>query len=136
MILKQCIFLHHIHEGTFIKSHITEFTFIINKLDKIEVKIEDEDQELILLCFLPSSYKSFRKVIVYGSKQSIKVNEAKEYMFKDKINKLLTCELHCDDSSQVFFAMEKSNNRRSTGKSKYKDLVCNYCHKKGHIRVD
>ena len=29
--------------------HITEFTSIINKLDKIEVKIEDENQVLLLL---------------------------------------------------------------------------------------
>jgi len=42
------------HEGTLIKSHITEFTSIINDLDKIEVKIE-EDQALLLLSYLPSS---------------------------------------------------------------------------------
>ena len=40
------------HEGTPIKSYIAEFFFIINDLDKIEVKIEDEDHALLLLCFL------------------------------------------------------------------------------------
>jgi len=39
------------HEGTPIKSHIAEFFFIINDLDKIEVKIEDEDQALLSLYF-------------------------------------------------------------------------------------
>ena len=34
------------HEGTPIKSHIVKFFSIINDLDKIEVKIEDEDQTL------------------------------------------------------------------------------------------
>jgi len=39
------------HEDTTIKSHIADFTTIINALDKIEVKIEDEYQALLLLCF-------------------------------------------------------------------------------------
>jgi len=34
-------FLLRMHKGTPIKSHITEFSTIINDLDKIEVKIED-----------------------------------------------------------------------------------------------
>ena len=46
------------HEGTPIKSHIAEFFSIINDLDKIE----DENQTLLLLCFLPSSYKSFSEL--------------------------------------------------------------------------
>jgi len=60
------------HEGTPIKSHIAEFFSIINDLDKIEVKRED-DQALLLLCSLPSSYKSFRKALIYGGKSTIKV---------------------------------------------------------------
>ena len=70
-----------------IKSHIAKFSFIINDLDKIEVKIEDEDQTLLLLCSLPSSYKSFRKAIIYEGKSIIKVNKVKEHLLnKDKID--------------------------------------------------
>ena len=39
LVLKQHHFLLRMHEGTPIKSHITEFFSIINDLDKIEVKI-------------------------------------------------------------------------------------------------
>ena len=45
-------------------------------------------------------------------------------------------EFHHDDSGQIHFSKEKSNNRSSTGNSKNKNLVCNWRHKKGHIRVD
>jgi len=87
------------HEGTPIKSHIAEFFSIINDLDKIEVKIEDEDQALLLLCSLPSSYKSFREHIIYGGKSTIKVNEVKEHLLNnDKIDTQLTGESHHDDS--------------------------------------
>ena len=88
MILKQRLFLLRMHEGTPIKSHNAKFTSIISELDKIEVKIEDEDQTLLLLCLLPSSYKSFREAIIYGGKSTIKVNEVKEHLLnKDKIDK-------------------------------------------------
>ena len=77
----------HVRRYTF-KSHIAKFISIINELHKIEVKIEDEDQALLLLCSLPSSYKSFRKAIIYGCKSTIKVNKVKEYLLnKDKIFK-------------------------------------------------
>jgi len=75
------------HEGIPIKSHIAEFFSISNDLDKIEAKIEDEDQALLLLCSLPSSYKSFREAIIYGGKPTIKVNEVKEHLLnKDRID--------------------------------------------------
>jgi len=75
LILKQHLFLLCVHESTPIKSYIVEFFFIINDLDKIEVKIENEDQAPLLLCSLLSSYKSFRETIIYGGKSTIKVNE-------------------------------------------------------------
>jgi len=74
------------HKSTPIKSHIAEFFSIINDLDKLEVKIEDEDQALLLLCSLPFSYKSFREAIFYGGKSKIKISEVKEHLLnKDKL---------------------------------------------------
>jgi len=94
LILKQRLFLLRIHEITPIKSHIAEFLSIINDLDKTEVKIENEDQTLLLLCSLPTSYKSFLEAIIYGGKSTIKVNEVKEYLLnKDKIDIQLTVSL-------------------------------------------
>jgi len=55
---------------------------------------------------------------------------------KDKIDTQLMDEPHCDDSRQVHYSKEKSNNGSSTGNSKHKNLTCNYCQKKEHIRDD
>ena len=72
------------HEGTPIESHIVEFFSIFNDLDKMEVKIEDEDA-LLFMCSLPSSYKSFREAIIYGGNSTIKINEVKGRLLnKDK----------------------------------------------------
>jgi len=89
------------------------------------------------LCSLPSSYKSFREAIIYGAKSTIKVNEVKKHLLnKDKIDTHLMCESHQDDSGQVHYSREKSNNESFTGNSKQKNLTCNYCHKKKHIRTE
>ena len=95
-------------EGTPIKSHIAEFTSIINELDKIEVVVEDEDQALLLLCSLPSSYNSFREAIIYGGKATVKINEVKEHLLnKDKIDKQLMGESQQDGSSSALYARRR-----------------------------
>ena len=45
-------------------------------------------------------------------------------------------ESHHDDSRQVHYSRQKSNNGSFTGNSRHKNLTCNYYHKKGHIRTD
>ena len=96
---------------------LLNISLLFNNLDKIEFKIEDEDQALLLLCSLPSSYKRFREAI-YGGKSIIKVNEVKKYLLnKDKIDKQLTGESHRDDSRQTHFTKKKSNNESSTSNS-------------------
>ena len=105
--MKQYLFLLRMHEGTPIKSHIKKI-FIIYDLDMIEIKIEDENQALLLLYYLLSLYKSFRESIIYGDKSTIKVNKFKEHLLnKDKINNQLTSESHRDDSGKVHFLKEK-----------------------------
>jgi len=125
------------HEGTPIKSHIAEFLSIINDLDMMEVKIEDEDEAFLLFCSLPSSYKRFREAIIYGGKSTIKVNEVTKHLFnKDKIDTQLMGKPQHDDSGQVHYSMEKSNKGSSTDNSKHKNLTCNFCHKRGYIRAN
>ena len=45
-------------------------------------------------------------------------------------------ESHHDDFGQTHFTKKKSNNKSFTNNPRYKNLVCNWCHKKGHIRAD
>jgi len=124
------------HEGTPVKSHITKFSSIINDSDKIEVKIEDKDRALLLLCSLPSSYKRFRKAIIYGDKSIEKVNEVKEHLLnKDKLTTSWRVSLIVMIPASSF-SKEKSNNESSMGNPKHKNLVCNWCHKKRQIRAD
>ncbi|GJX50129.1 hypothetical protein Tco_0276974 [Tanacetum coccineum] len=54
--------------GTKQGDHIDEFNKLILDLANIDIEIEDEDQALMLLMSLPSSYKNFVETLLYGRK--------------------------------------------------------------------
>ncbi|KAE8695213.1 Oxygen-dependent coproporphyrinogen-III oxidase [Hibiscus syriacus] len=54
--------------------HVNVFNQIISDLAQLDVKIEDEDKAMILLCSLPPSYEYMLTTLTYG-KETIKVEE-------------------------------------------------------------
>ncbi|KAK5793401.1 hypothetical protein PVK06_034545 [Gossypium arboreum] len=61
LVLKQRLFTFRMNEGELIRDHISQFITLLNNLKNVEVKIDDEDQAMLLLYSLPSSYKSFKE---------------------------------------------------------------------------
>ena len=49
--------------------HLSVFKEIVVDLGSMEVKYEDEDLGLLLLCSLPSSYASFRDTILLSHEE-------------------------------------------------------------------
>ncbi|MBA0765335.1 hypothetical protein Gotri_014552 [Gossypium trilobum] len=43
------------NECEFLRDHISQFITLLNDLNNVEVKIDDENQTMLLLCSLPSS---------------------------------------------------------------------------------
>src|SRR5262249_29415528 len=64
--LKQQLYSHHLTNGASLEDHLTIFKEIFSNLETIEVKYDEEDLCLILLCSLPSSYSTFRDTILYS----------------------------------------------------------------------
>ncbi|GJR68564.1 hypothetical protein Tco_0014629 [Tanacetum coccineum] len=56
LYLKKRLFTFYMHSGKKLSKHIDEFNKLIGNLANIDVDIEDEDQALMLLTSLPSSY--------------------------------------------------------------------------------
>ena len=52
-----------------------EFNKIIDNLENVDVKMEDEDQPIILLSALPKSYDHFVDAMLYGREQSLTLEE-------------------------------------------------------------
>ncbi|MFQ6659563.1 hypothetical protein Gotur_028416 [Gossypium turneri] len=56
LVLKQRLFTFCMNEGELLRDHISQFITLLNDLKNFEVHINDEDQTMLLLCYLPSSY--------------------------------------------------------------------------------
>ncbi|KAL5799002.1 hypothetical protein ACOSQ2_003822 [Xanthoceras sorbifolium] len=133
-------------EGTSLGSHIDEFEYLIMDLQNLDVNIEDEDQALLLLCSLPSSYRHFRETMLYG-KDTISLKDVKtDLETKEKIDHDITGQ-SSNSQAQGLYARGRPEQRgrsqdrgKSRGKSKHisksrgRDVVCWYCKEPGHVR--
>ncbi|GJR46051.1 hypothetical protein Tco_1314154 [Tanacetum coccineum] len=63
---KKKLYTYYMSPGTKLGDHIDEFNKLILDLANIDIEIEDEDQALMLLTPLPSSYENFVETLLYG----------------------------------------------------------------------
>nr|GFA74457.1 retrovirus-related Pol polyprotein from transposon TNT 1-94 [Tanacetum cinerariifolium] len=66
LYLKKKLCTYYMSPGTKLDDHIDEFNKLILDLKNIDIEIEDEDQSLMLLTSLPSSYENFVQTLLYG----------------------------------------------------------------------
>ena len=64
--LKQSLYSHRLSKGISVINHIYTFKEIVVDLETMEVKYDEEDLRLILLCSFPPSYSTFRDNILYS----------------------------------------------------------------------
>ena len=60
LLLKSRLYDLRLQEGKAMKPYLDEFYSIIMDLQNIDVKIDDEDFAILLLCSICPSYKHFR----------------------------------------------------------------------------
>lgn len=145
MHLKQKLFLHKLQEGDKMLDHLSEFKEIVADLASMEVKYDEEDLGLILLCSLPSSYSNFRDTILY-SRDTLTLNEVYEALHaKEKMKQMVSGEGSSSQAEGLSVrgrSKEKdsgngsrgknSNGHRGRSKSRGKYKSCKYCKKSGH----
>ncbi|KAH9651744.1 hypothetical protein KPL70_026869 [Citrus sinensis] len=116
---KKKLYTLQMEYGSSITDHIDAFNKIILDLEDINVKIDDEDKAMILLCSLPSSYGHLVDTLMCG-RQTLTMVDVKENL-----------------SLTVRGMTEKRE--ENTGKkkrSKSKSRKCFQCHKEGHFKRD
>ena len=113
-------------ECTSIKDHLDEFNKTIMDLRNIDVRIDNEDQTIILMCSLLNSYEQFIDTMIYG-KATLNSRELKKRVSRSRK----------DDLGEGLVARrrtgKKNNGRR--GRSRLKSKVnkkCFKCKKERH----
>ncbi|KAG8481615.1 hypothetical protein CXB51_026469 [Gossypium anomalum] len=126
--MKRRLYAHRLKEGASIHEHLTVFKEILLNLEAMEVHYDKEDLRLILLCSLPSSYSTFRDMILY-SRESLTVDEVYESLTSRQ-----------DQNADNGRGRTQEQNPRSKSKGRSKSLnrgkTCNFCKKKGHIKSE
>ncbi|KAE8658886.1 Detected protein of unknown function [Hibiscus syriacus] len=121
LFLKQRLYSFKMHEEKSISEQIDEFNKIIDDLENIDVKMEDEDKALLLLNSIPNSYDHFKDAMLYGRENSgdgLTVRGRSDR--RDSRNNQ-----NRSRSKQT----KKSGNQSSKGPFK-----CYHCHKEGHFK--
>ena len=76
-------------KGTSLEEHLMTFKEIVADLGTLEVKYEEEDLELRLLCSFLISYVTFKDTILYSC-DTLTLNEVYEALFsKEKMKQLI-----------------------------------------------
>jgi hypothetical protein len=145
MHMKMKLYTHKLQEGGSVSTHLSVFKQIIADLQSMEVKYEDEDLDLILLCSLPSSFANFRDTILY-SRHTLTVNEVCEALqTKEKMKEMVSSEDSASNGEALSvrgrtqnksndgYRGKSSNGYRGRSKSRGKgEKFCRYCKKDTH----
>jgi hypothetical protein len=119
--LNKRLYTIHMSEGTSMQSHLNEFNSIIVDLESLDVKIYDEDNAILLIVSLPSSFKHFKEIILYGNHTSLSFENVK--------SNLLSKEKSGVDSRSE----PKGEGLIVRGSEDHKsNLYCRYCRKNTH----
>ncbi|GKC70447.1 retrovirus-related pol polyprotein from transposon TNT 1-94 [Tanacetum coccineum] len=108
LYLKKKLFTFYMHSSKKLSEHIDEFNKLIGDLANIDIDIDDEDQALMLLTSLPSSYDNFVETLLYGREP-----------------------LTLEDVNQG----HGSSRLKLKGKGTYK-LKCYICYSEDHLKKD
>ncbi|MFQ6661097.1 hypothetical protein Gotur_029371 [Gossypium turneri] len=124
LVLKQRLFTFSMNECELLRDHISQFITLLNDLQNVEVKIDDEGQVMLLLCSLPSSYKSFRETLIYG-RDKLLFEDVKDHLLsKDKLDNEFGSDSRANRQASILVASKKQDKR------------CRYCNKLGYVNVD
>src|SRR3954464_8477402 len=86
LYLKKRLYNLRMVEGTPVKQHLDVFNSIIMDLGNIDIKVESEDQALIVLSSLPASYETFVDTFLYG-KDTISLDDISSALKSKELKK-------------------------------------------------
>ncbi|GMH14054.1 hypothetical protein Nepgr_015895 [Nepenthes gracilis] len=124
-----------------LEKHLDEFNWILTRCLASDEKINEEDKALVLLASLPATYDHIVTTLLFG-KDTLKLDEviASLLMNESRRSQGTPSSSH----SEVLVIESRGRSRschqkpeeksRSKSRSRYQNLECHHCSKKGHIK--
>ncbi|GJR37134.1 zinc finger, CCHC-type containing protein [Tanacetum coccineum] len=141
LYVKKKLYTYYMSQGTKLGYHIDEFNKLILDLANIDIEIEDEDQALMLLTSLPSSYENFVETLLY--RRSLTMEDVLATLNSKELKKRTEgTKEEADDGLYVKGMSDHSGKTHSSGSSWFKSrggtgkLKCFICHSEGHLKRD
>ncbi|MBA0778012.1 hypothetical protein Gotri_005948 [Gossypium trilobum] len=107
LVLKQCLFTFRMNKCELHRDHISQFITLLNHLKNVEIKIDDEDQAMLLLFYLPPPYKSFKETLING-RDKLSFEDVKGHLLsRDKLKNDFGSESKADRQASVLVVSKK-----------------------------
>ncbi|GJY53337.1 retrovirus-related pol polyprotein from transposon TNT 1-94 [Tanacetum coccineum] len=142
LYLKKKLYTYYMSPGTKLGDYIDEFNKLILDLANIDIEIEDEDQTLMLLTSLPSSYENFVETLLYG-RESLTIEDVLATLNSRELKKRTEgTKEEAGDGLYVRGRSDHSGKAHSGGSSRFKSrggtskLKCFIGHSEGHLKRD
>ena len=130
-------------------NHLSIFKEIVVDLVSMEVKYDDEDLALLLLCSLPTSFANFEDTILL-SRDELTLTEVYEALqTREKMKGMVQSDVSSSKGEVLQVRgrpeqktynnnnnRDKSKNGKDRSKSRGRDKFCRYCKKDTHVIDD
>ncbi|CAD6236154.1 unnamed protein product [Miscanthus lutarioriparius] len=149
MHVKMKLFTHKLQEGGLVMNHLSIFKEIVADLVSMEVKYDDEDLALLLLCSLPTSFANFQDTILLSRDELTLAEVYEALQTREKMKGMVQSDVSSSKGEvlQVRGSPEqktynnnnnrdKSKNSKGRFKSRGRDKFCMYCKKDIHVIED
>ena len=118
LYLKQRLFTLHMKESTPIKDYLDELNKILMDLKNIDVRIDEEDQALILLCSLPPSFENFVNSMLYG-RDTLSLEDVISVLHSKELRQKVSV-VGSEDQTEGLFVRGRTEKGREKPRSKSK----------------
>ena len=127
LYLKKQLYRLRMKEGTAVLEHLKFFNKIISEFLTVDVKIDEEDEALILLSSLPELYDHIVTTTLYGKKTLI-LEENTSTLLSNEIRKRPNQEERTGSGLVVTGREGRGEEKKGLGSLK----TCHFCHRKGY----
>ncbi|KAI0516536.1 hypothetical protein KFK09_009213 [Dendrobium nobile] len=126
LLLKKQLYTLQMEENQELRKHLDDFNKLILDLRNVDVKIDEEDQGIILLSSLPKTYENIVGTMLYG-KQTLTLTKVKSVLMSKDVHR--KTDLKEDKNGNILITRGRSESRKINSNRK-----CFHCHKEGHIK--